>query len=580
MAETHTEFLLLPPPIYPERAQCDEQNSPCIELPKEPPPLFLNPDSHDEHKQNRAGRWRGTATLSPIRKETLKPLSPHTPASKRSIEKSGAFNGNGVFSQYLHDIATHPVLRTDEQLSLAMVIARSRRQRNTVLSLTPLALQHLLDLLNQTGNQSAPWTSLMEESRTTTQPHQKEDFVREGDSPSSCLVIERLREVLPKFLRLHDTWCRGWSSPGCEPALKRKLVDFRREIFRNLETIVFHPSVYDSLIQSLEPTEKLLLDLTDADHERGGFSRLHDSPHTGKPEHVLPPNSTERRVASQQAQSTSPALIAVLEQDVLHMKTGIFLNAVNRLRRLTHTIQEVRNQLILGNLRLVISLALGFKNFQIPLPDLIQEGNLALMKAVDRFDFRRGIKFSSYATWWIWKAIGRMIRGRGHLIRLPDHMVLEARRMTRDLDNLSQRLGRIPSTDEFSRHSGYPLERIEFLLELPIHELSMESLCPEPSADPSFTFQLTTPDTYSPFAQASHSELKAIISANLKLLPHNEAYILCKRFGLEGHEEQSLADIAKSQEMSNEHIRHLEMRGLRRLSECPTIRELGTEITE
>jgi RNA polymerase sigma factor (sigma-70 family) len=574
MADTLSKPLFVSPQIFSERPQSHEQDSPRIEGLQEGSSHLINPNPLAHHKKFRQDGGRRTATFPHTLNDRPNLLSPQPSSQKISSGTSGPLNGNGVFTQYLQDISQHPVLKADDQLSLALLIARARRHRDKVLSFTPLALRHLLDLLNRTADQGLPWSSLMDESRTKNQIHPGEDPVTESDSPSSWLIVERLRQMIPEFLRLQEKCHRGWASPGRQPVLKRRLIDSRREIFQQLEMIVFHPNVYDSIIDSLETTEQLLHHLT-GDMQEWRDSSVTNGSHSTIDHRNASHPSVDTRLPPHPSESISHALLGILEQDVLYMKAKSFLKALDRLRRISHTIEEKRNHLILGNLRLVISIALSFRNFHIPLPDLIQEGNLALMKAVDRFDCHRGIKLSSYATWWIWKAIGRMIRGRGHLIHLPDHMMLETRRMTKLREDLSQSLGRLPSPEELTRHTGYSLERIELLLELPMHELSLDTLCSENTHDQFPESQFSTQSHLSPLAQAYSSELKKLISANLKLLPADEAHVLCKRFGLEGHEEQSLSEIAKSQGMSKEQIRQIEMRGLRRFSECETFRELG-----
>jgi RNA polymerase primary sigma factor len=223
--------------------------------------------------------------------------------------------------------------------------------------------------------------------------------------------------------------------------------------------------------------------------------------------------------------------------------------------------------LILGNLRLVISIAKGFRRYHTPFSDLIQEGNLALMKAVEKFDFQRGVRFTSYATWWIWKAIGRMVRERNRVIHVPNQLVVTSRRLDRQGQILKQRLGRPPTMEELSDHCGVSPEQIDFLRELPVNEFSLSDWGSDSPDYLHTQAMLSLPAVHSPFKETFLAEQKMIISEVLRKLPALEADILRKRYGLEGYEEHTLSEISEMYQLSRERIRQLETRGLRRLAQ-------------
>ena len=211
----------------------------------------------------------------------------------------------------------------------------------------------------------------------------------------------------------------------------------------------------------------------------------------------------------------------------------------------------------------MISIAKRYSHQDMPLIDLIQEGNIGLMKAVDRFEYRRGFKFSTYATWWIRQAIMRGIADRGRTIRLPVHLFEALQRVRRASGTLAQKLGREPSSEEIAQCTGQPSERVEMLLKFAARTLSLEIPVGEDSDLGDF---LKDPTTSSPVDDVQSKELTEEVDRALAALTPKEAQILRRRFGIGVGDEQTLEEVGRAYGVTRERIRQVAVMALKKLS--------------
>jgi len=256
-------------------------------------------------------------------------------------------------------------------------------------------------------------------------------------------------------------------------------------------------------------------------------------------------------------------------------KTGVSMNVrpprkgskpfeefVARVRQSSLMLRTAKNQFVKSNLRLVVSIARRFNHGRMPLQDLIQEGNIGLMKAVDRFDHRKGFRFSTYGSWWIRHAISRAIADKGRAVRLPVHMIDAYHKVSKARRELETLQGRDPTAEELARHTGLAATKIEkmdtLLLEAPVSldrtvsesdgRKVIDFLEDEGNAVPGETLE----------ADALSEQVREVIHA----LRPIEADILRKRFGLEDDEELTLKEIGEQYSLSRERIRQLQEQAL------------------
>ena len=226
--------------------------------------------------------------------------------------------------------------------------------------------------------------------------------------------------------------------------------------------------------------------------------------------------------------------------------------------------EQAREQLIKANTRLVVSIAKRYMSRDVPFLDLIQEGNLGLMKAVEKYDYRRGFRFSTYATWWIRQTITRAIADQGRTIRVPVHMSDRIRRMYRTARELEQDFGRKATPEEIATAMNVDIRKVRWMLRVSWQPLSLERPVGEDD-DSEFGQFIENESTPSPAQSAFETLLREKIDTLLGTLSPREAQILRLRFGLANGRSYTLEEVGEQFGLTRERIRQIEGRALRRL---------------
>ncbi len=235
--------------------------------------------------------------------------------------------------------------------------------------------------------------------------------------------------------------------------------------------------------------------------------------------------------------------------------------------------QEAREHLIKANTRLVVSIAKRYIGHGVPFADLIQEGNLGLMKAVDKYDYRRGFRFSTYATWWIRQTISRAIADQGRTIRVPVHMIDRIRLMYRKAQELEQTLGRPPTPAELAEAMGLPERKVQWMMQVSWLPLSLESPVGD-EEDSELGMFVEDRKTPGPAQLTYQNMLREKLEEVLSTLPPREAMILRLRYGLENGRAYTLEEVGQKFGLTRERIRQIENKALRRLRHPRRARQL------
>jgi RNA polymerase primary sigma factor len=232
-------------------------------------------------------------------------------------------------------------------------------------------------------------------------------------------------------------------------------------------------------------------------------------------------------------------------------------------RRKDNGDEAAKRKLIESNLRLVMSITRHYTRAGVPLLDLIQEGNLGLIRAVEKFDYRMGYKLSTYATWWIRQSITRALADQGRTIRLPVHVAEQVRRMMRARRELVQKLNRDPTTTELADESGFPKQRIEELLDLVEDPVSLET----PVGDGESLYGDLIEDTTSdrPDEETAINLRRKELTLALQSLNPRMRHVIELRFGLAGSDPKTLEQVGEGLGITRERVRQLESRALREL---------------
>ncbi len=478
---------------------------------------------------------------------------------------------------YLKEMGSVALLSREGEIEIAKRIEEGKKDIASVIYGMPMTIEFVLALRDQLKNGTIDVREIV--PIVETEEEFEEEQIQRDYEELRVKTLEGLnsvRKISTSLKSLYEVARHANSDPAKQKKIKKQIDTIRDQVVEKMESVNLHGVLKDRMVQRVR---ELAIQIRTAEREIVSCQRrLGISGEAGA--EALKKLCRDRKdflavkrktSCSEEALNDIKKLFQVAKARIRQLETEEALvsaeeikDAVKHLDVAEEKVKRGKAELVEANLRLVVSIAKKYTNRGLQFLDLIQEGNIGLMKAVDKFEYKRGYKFSTYATWWIRQAITRAIADQARTIRIPVHMIETINKLIRTSRHLVQKLGREPTPEEIAERMDLPLDKVRKILKIAREPISLETPIGE-EEDSHLGDFIEDKKAVSPLEAAIRYDLQRQINSALETLTPREEKVLRKRFGIGEATDHTLEEVGQDFEVTRERIRQIEAKALRKL---------------